>query len=219
MDNIRNFSGGVYLVVDPSMGHSQILEKLEQVVTQQISAVQVWDNFRSIKKVDDLIRDICQLCHNFKIPVLINNNWEKLIKLPLNGIHLDAIPKNLPEIRSKINRNFICGITCNNDLEVVKWADEMNLDYISFCSVFPSSTSNSCELVEFETIKKARKIFSMPIFLAGGIRPENLIKLADLPYNGIAVISGIMNEEKPGQALKVYLEQLNYHKNEISNHK
>jgi thiamine-phosphate pyrophosphorylase len=103
----------------------------------------------------------------------------------------------------------MCGLTCNNDLTFVDWASKNKLDYISFCSIFPSSTVNSCELVSFNTINQAAKRYSLPIFLAGGIKPENLDKLKELDYAGIAVISGIMSSDRPDESIKKYREKLN----------
>ncbi|CAN5480615.1 hypothetical protein BH23BAC1_BH23BAC1_23830 [soil metagenome] len=217
--NHKNYiKGGIYLIIDPSQEHAKVIKNLEQLVSQPIAAVQIWDILKEVKNAGKLIGDICKLCHDHGIPVLINNRWENLHHLPLDGVHFDQIPNNLSEIRKEINRDFICGITCNNDLKVVKWAEQNRIDYISFCSIFPSSTSNSCELVSFDTIKKARKITSMPIFLAGGIKPENIANLKELPYNGIAVVSGIMSAAQPDQALNNYHKKIMINRNENINH-
>ena len=91
----------------------------------------------------------------------------------------------------------------------MQWADDHALDYISFCSMFPSSTANSCELVSFETVRQARLITSLPIFLAGGIRPGNIEALKELDYSGIAVVSGVMSANNPAEAINLYHEKLN----------
>jgi thiamine-phosphate pyrophosphorylase len=62
--------------------------------------------------------------------------------------------------------------------------------------------------VQPDSIRKAREISNMPIFLSGGINQENLGKLKALPFNGIAVISGILNEDDPESAAKKYKEKL-----------
>ena len=77
-------------------------------------------------------------------------------------------------------------------MDAVKWAAEHHVDYISFCSMFPSSSAATCEIVSYESVKKAAKIFDKPLFLAGGIYPGNIKQLKDLEYDGIAVISGII---------------------------
>ncbi len=202
-------SGGVYLVVDPSMEENILLQKLRQALHEKIVAVQIWDNFQAEQKVLLLIDKICALCHAKKVPVFINNRWEVLADAAVDGVHFDVIPEDITGIRGKIKKKFLSGLTCNNDLKCLEWAEKQQFDYISFCSIFPSSTSNSCDLVELDTIRKAKERSSLPIFLAGGISPENIEKLKHLKYEGIAVVSGIMNTDDPGEAVRNYLKKLN----------
>src|SRR5690606_23163787 len=136
-------------------------------------------------------------CHKYHCPLLINNRWEWLEKVDLDGVHLDNTAENIKEIKEYLGEDRIIGLTCNNDLKEVEWAEKNQLDYISFCSIFPSSTSNSCELVSFEKIQQARKLTQMPIFLAGGINPDNMQKLSGLPHDGVAVVSGLMGSTEP----------------------
>lgn len=204
----RPIKPGIYLVVDPSMPGPVLFDKIKLCAQEEIAALQVWDNFLPHQKVAELIHKICRLCHAKDIPVIINNRWELLANSLLDGVHFDQVPGNYEFIKQSIKRPFISGITCNNDLSVVHWATEQQLDYISFCSIFPSNTSNSCELVHFNTIREAKKISSLPVFLAGGIKPGNMNALHELDYMGIAVVSGIMNSERPDESIKEYREKL-----------
>jgi thiamine-phosphate pyrophosphorylase len=140
--------------------------------------------------------------------VLINNHWEYLKETELDGVHFDSIPTGLEEIKNQIGRDFLMGLTCGNDLKDVRWAAKRDIDYISFCSMFPSSSVSNCEIIEYETVKEAASIFDKPLFLAGGINPKNLNKLEELNYNGVAVISGIMNSEHPDQVIDEYRKNL-----------
>jgi thiamine-phosphate pyrophosphorylase len=207
----RSIQQGIYLVIDPSMERSTLLNKLQQVVKEKIAAVQIWDNFKQGGDPKTLINEVLSLCHPANIPVLINNRWEWLRETDLDGVHFDSMPDRLPQLKIQLERNFITGVTCNNDLSVVRQADENKLDYVSFCSMFPSSTSNSCDLVTFETVKEARSISSLPVFLAGGIRPENIELLGELEYSGIAVVSGIMSAAEPRETIRLYEQKLNHH--------
>src|SRR5690606_29793242 len=135
----------------------------------------------------------------------INNEWELIESFPLDGVHFDSIPANYDEIKKRLSNDVKIGLTCNNDLSAVEWAENNGLHYISFCSIFPSTTSNSCELVSFQTIKQAREITSMPIYLAGGIQLSSLPKLRGLDFDGVALISGIMSAVNPAETTKQYL--------------
>ncbi|MDN5214382.1 thiamine phosphate synthase [Fulvivirgaceae bacterium BMA12] len=212
MKGKRKIGQGIYLVIDPSQDESVLMDKLTLILQEKIVAVQLWDNFPAQRDPLKLIQNITERCHEKCVPVLINNQWEWLRATALDGVHFDRIPHNFQYIKQTINREFVSGLTCNNDLSLVQWANENGFDYISFCSVFPSTTSNSCELVKFETIQKAKSLTSMPVFLAGGIKPENVPELAALPFDGIAVISGIMNSDKPDLAIQKYSKQLKANK-------
>ncbi|MDN3657223.1 thiamine phosphate synthase [Ferruginibacter paludis] len=199
---------GIYLIIDPSMDRNVLLRKLKEIIYEDIAAIQIWDNFKPNENPVELINGILQLCYTKNFPVLINNQWELLKQTSLDGVHFDKVQDNISQLKCELGREIITGITCNNDLSVVKWANENELDYISFCSMFPSSTANSCELITFNTIKEARKITALPVFLAGGIKPENIEMLNELNYSGIAVVSGIMNIDKPVEALKKYQQKI-----------
>jgi len=206
--NKKSISSGIYLVIDPSMEEQVLLKKLQIVLTKEIAAVQVWDNFKADQDITGLIGKIQFLCAQHRTPVLINNRWEYLTATGLDGVHFDAVPDDLDQIRKKIRKASILGLTCGNDLADVGWAVEQGIDYISFCSMFPSSSVGDCEIIAYGTVKKARSIFDGPLFLAGGICPENLKRLDGLKYDGIAVISGIMDSENPGRAMDEYHENL-----------
>jgi len=208
----RKINSGVYLVIDPSIDETILIHKLTIILQEKIVAVQIWDNFSSEDNALELIQRITDLCHEKNVPVLINNKWKWLNTTDLDGVHFDCIPTNFEDIKINIGRAFTVGLTCNNDLSLVYWANNNQVDYISFCSIFPSSTSNSCDLIKFETIQEAKKITAIPLFLAGGIKPENMSKLVGLPFDGVAVVSGIMDSEKPNETIKAYLKQLSENK-------
>lgn len=217
--SIWKLTGSIYLVLDPAMNQTDLFKKLEEVLKRdEIAAVQIWDNFPVACNKIALVDKICRISHKMKIPVFVNNDWELLKATEADGVHFDEIPQELPQIKKSLSRDFRKGITCNNDLSVAQWAEENQFDYISFCSVFPSPTSNSCEPVDLETIRKVRKLTSMPVFLAGGIRPENIQRLKGLDFQGVAVISGIMNSEEPGTSTKRYEEEIKKIKDENISH-
>jgi len=200
---------GIYLIIDPSMDELILHNTLDLCLEEKLAAVQIWDNFKDNQNIIQLINTICEQCHAKNIPVLINNRWELLNNSVLDGVHFDEIPENYIQIKGDVSHSFISGLTCNNDLTHVEWASKNKLDYISFCSIFPSKTANSCEIVNFNTIQNAARHYSLSIYLAGGIKPENIDQLRGLKYTGIAVVSGIMNTNDPKKSIKKYLEKLN----------
>ncbi|SHN10328.1 thiamine-phosphate pyrophosphorylase [Cyclobacterium lianum] len=211
---------GIYLIIDPSSGpEKEIFRLMEELCRYPLMALQIWDHFRPDQDQIGFIRKICQITRHHPFPVLINNQWEWVAGTGLHGVHFDDLPEDLESIQQKLPENSLLGITCNNDLDFVRKAERKGFDYLSFCSVFPSPTANSCELVSFETIRETHKNCKLPFFLAGGIDLQNLSKLEDIPFSGIAVVSGIMQAENPGKAIENYLKKLEkISRNEINNY-
>lgn len=199
-------SNGVYLVIDPSMKRDTLIEKVSAAANAGLAAVQVWDNLSQVENANSLFNELADITRSHNIPLLINNRSDLLKADPFDGIHFDDIPDN--KILNQLPKNCIKGITCNNDLSVISWADDNDFDYVSFCSLFPSSTSNSCELVTFDTIRQARAMTNMPIFLAGGINMETISKLEALDYSGVAVVSGIMDADDTKKAVNAYAQAI-----------
>lgn len=205
----KQISKGIYLVVDSGMNPAKVLKQLEAVKKEGIAAVQIWNNLQ-LKEIDRVfLGEIIQLYTDVSTPILIHEQWELLSEIDFDGVHFDQIPENFKDIERKISRPFLKGITLTNDLDAVKKAEEYGFDYLSFCSMFASPTANSCEIVRPESVKKCREITDMPIFLSGGIYPENMNLLNDIPYQGVAVVSGVMGADDPEQAVRNYKKQLN----------
>lgn len=202
---------GLYLVLDPSMPLDILINKLKEALDGGVNILQIWNNwpsnFNSADKIE-LINAIAAIASAHKVPVLINEEWRLLKETALSGVHFDQIPDEYENIRAAIKRDFIAGITCSNDLNTVKWAEQHQLDYVSFCAIFPSKSAGQCEIVRPDTIINARAITKIPFFISGGITAKNLLELKDLDFTGVAVISGILNADKPKEAALSYLESI-----------
>lgn len=199
--------GNLYVIIDPSKAKEKLLFDLESVLKEGVDLLQVWDNFSS-ENDDELILKMIDLSRKNSTPILINNRIDFLEKYDFDGIHFDEVPKDESVLKSELLKNKLIGITCNNDISLIEKTVDLGADYISFCSMFPSVTANSCELVDFETVKKAKEQFDIPIFLAGGIDLTKIAELKPLQANGIAVVSGIFSHEDPSKQVLKYKKQL-----------
>lgn len=207
----KTVSGGLYLVVDPAIELDILLEKLQSALTGGIDVIQIWNNWPEESNKLLLIEEIARLCSPYSIPILINEDWTLLLETAsIDGIHFDHLPDDLDSIRDSIGRPFIIGVTCKGSSDLVQLAGKKELDYISFCSMFPSNSAGNCTIVMPETVERASKITDIPIFISGGMTPENTAFLRSrMPFDGVAVISGILSAKDPGLESKAYQHALN----------
>ncbi|MCG8306678.1 MAG: thiamine phosphate synthase [Cytophagales bacterium] len=199
--------GGLYFVMDPCQPQEVFFPVLKASLDAGIDIIQLWNNWPVQYRPSDklkFIERVAEISSPYEIPLLINEDWQLLQQAPLHGVHFDKVPASLDRIKKSIGRNFLAGLTCGNNSEAIQWAELHGMDYISFCAMFPSNSVDTCEIVRHETVLKAREITRMPIFLAGGINPSNIKRLSRLDFQGVAVISGIMNSNDPSEAISAY---------------
>ncbi|WP_295769611.1 thiamine phosphate synthase [uncultured Mucilaginibacter sp.] len=210
MEKTHEITGGIYLVIDPCQPINLLLQKLESALKGGVNAVQIWNNWD--KKTDKLtlVEAIGLLCRKYQVPLFINDEWQLLKQtLFLDGVHFDTIPNDYEFIKKAVTRSFMAGITCSGDLNTVAWASKHQLNYVSFCAMFPSPSAGSCSIVVPSVVKEAHETTSLPLFVSGGITPQNIITLKEkTPFDGVAVISGIMSANDPQKQVKIYKDAL-----------
>ncbi len=201
---------GVYLVIDPKQNWDALMQKLHAALKGGINIIQIWNHWQEGILQDEkigFVRKVKNLAEKFHVPVLMHEDYEMAIEAELDGVHFDQLPESFDHMREQVAPKYI-GLTVGNDLDMITYAAKQSVSYISFCAIFPSPSVSDCEIVDQQNIKKAREITDIPIFLSGGIRTENINRLSHLEFDGIAVISGILNAADPERAVKDYLEQL-----------
>lgn len=201
---------GVYLVVDPKRNWENLLLKLDKALKGGLNIVQIWNHWAeniSMGKKLEFLDKIKKLCANFNVPVLMHEDWELARQTGLDGVHFDEIPIRFNDVQKELNGKIV-GLTVGNDLDKIRWAEEQNINYISFCAVFPSSSVDICEIVDQKNIHVARTMTNVSIFLSGGIRTDNLKYLDKLDFDGVAIISGILDATDPTEAVQEYILEL-----------
>ncbi len=213
--------GSLYFVVDISgvekFGVEKLCEIVESALKGGVDVIQIWaekDNWkRSFDELHDIVKRIIEISHKYNVPVLIANDVELCLVVNADGVHLDGyeIPKmSIQEIRNAIGDDKIIGVTCGNDIGKIEWAKVNGVDYISFCSIFPSSSVSSCEIVPLDMIKKAKEILGddFPVFASGGITIENVDDVILAGADGVAVISAIMKAENPEKVSSEFKQKI-----------
>lgn len=205
-------------MLDPGMDGDILLPRLEESLEVGVEIIQIWNNWpvtHRQKEKEAFINEVMKIAGSYDTAVLINEEWELLMSTDLDGIHLDSVPHDYQKRKEHVGREFLAGVTCGNDLGEIQKADEFDFDYISFCAMFPSGSVESCEIVRPETVRRARKMTSIPIFVSGGITVQNLKKLDQVEFDGVAVISGILHASSPEKAVRDYKIILNNRKKSL----
>ncbi len=138
------------------------------------------------------------------MPLIINNDLQLAKDVEAQGVHMDGYEVTPIGVRTALHEQSIVGYTVGNDLKWIKWAETMGADYISFCSVFPTTSVTQCEIVPLDTLRSAKSTTHIPVFASGGIDLRNAHLVLETGVDGIAVISSILKAPDPEKAAKSF---------------
>jgi len=198
--------GGLYLVVDPTMPHLELLDIVQKSLRGGVDILQLWAPSHDKSGILKLAEALTDLARKYNVPLIINKDVELAKKVGADGVHLDEYDLTPTKVRQELGEQSIVGYTMGNDLDKLRWAENAGADYISFCAIFPTSTVTQCEIVPINSIKLAKSITKLPVFASGGINLNNAHLVLEAGADGIAVISAILKASDPEQTARSFKE-------------
>lgn len=194
----------LYLILDCSIGFELLFSQAKQALEGDADKIQL---FNADRLTNLEIEQLLKVCHHNQALLLINQDFDFAILNNCDGVHFDELPDCWNS--DKVPISFLVGLTVGNEENTIKKAIENSVDYISFCSLYPTKSATNCEIIDQQNIIKASEKFTIPIYVAGGITPEHLDEIKDWPIAGIAMITGITEAENITARVKEIKKRLN----------
>ena len=178
------------------------------IINEVIAAIKggaVVVQFRDKEPLDAiyLADQLVKVCHEYKVPLLINDDIELAIKVGADGVHIGREDGAISEARDRLGADAIIGVSCYNFVEQAFGAQEQGATYVAFGRFFPSSSKPLAAPAELDTLRKAKFLLDIPIVAIGGILPENGGPLLTAGADLLAVIGGLF-ETQPEQSARAY---------------
>jgi thiamine-phosphate pyrophosphorylase len=178
------------------------------IINEVIAAIKggaVVVQFRDKEPLDAiyLADQLVKVCHEYKVPLLINDDIELAIKVGADGVHIGREDGAISEARDRLGADAIIGVSCYNFVEQALNAQEQGATYVAFGRFFPSSSKPLAASAELDTLRKAKFLLDIPIVAIGGILPENGGSLLTAGADLLAVIGGLF-ETQPEQSARAY---------------
>ena len=153
-----------------------------------------------------IIKKIKKLCELNNCLLILNDYPEIVKNLNLDGVHIGSNDTNLTEARNILGDNKIIGVSCYNDVDLALSAEKNGASYISFGSLFKTTTKKNPVDLDTNTIHEGKKILTIPICLIGGININNVHDAINLNCDLIAISKGLTSLKLIGDISKKYYE-------------
>ncbi len=154
--------------------------------------------------------ELKELCKEYKVPFVINDNVDIAIKMDADGVHVGQSDMEAGDVRAKLGPDKIIGVSAQT-VEQAILAEQRGADYLGVGAVFPTGSKDDADDVSHETLKAICEAVSIPVVAIGGITLENTPQLKGSGICGVAVISAIYAKEdirKASEDLKKVVEEV-----------
>ena len=185
----------LYAVTDRSWLRGQSLcEQVEEALLGGATCIQLRE--KELNSADFLAEaiEIQNLCRQYKVPFIINDNVEIACKIHADGIHVGQHDMEAGHVRAILGGDKILGVSVQN-VEQALLAEQRGADYLGVGAIFQTGSKTDADDVSYETLKAICEAVQIPVVAIGGIGPQNILELKGSGISGVAVISAIFASE------------------------
>ncbi|AUB74403.1 Nudix family hydrolase [Pseudomonas paraversuta] len=182
-----------YLITPDGLETPELLRGLKKAVAGGIKLVQLRAPNGYDPKYRDLAVDATGLCAG-KAQLMLKGPLEWLGDFPSAGWHLTAA--QLRKYASKgrpLAKDRWLAASCHN-AEELALAEQMDVDFVTLSPVLPTQTHPDAQPLGWEQAQQLVAGFSKPVFLLGGLGPDDLQQAWAIGAQGVAGIRALWPE-------------------------
>lgn len=137
----------LYLVTDSTMlpEGKTLYDQVKAGLENGVTLVQIREKDSDTKSFIEEGIEIRELCHQFKVPLIINDRVDVAMAIDADGVHVGQDDMPIPMVRKLLGPDKILGWSVGKVSEVetlAKWGPDM-LDYIGVGTIFPTLTKKN----------------------------------------------------------------------------
>ena len=216
----RAFDLSAYLVIGPenTLGRP-VADIVREAVINGFSFVQLRSKTAEARELIALSKEIADVLMDIEIhqPVsfVINDRLDVVLAARDQGIKIDGIHVGQTDIPPQVCRKYlgeaaVIGLSAPTSdlLEFVKTANLSDVDYLGAGPLHPTPTKAECgrqpdgSIVtrNIEELRLLASLSPLPVVVGGGVKCQDLPKLAETGVAGFFVITAITEAGEPGRA-------------------
>ena len=192
----------LYAVTDRSWLHGRTLkEQVKEALDGGVTFLQLREKHIDSGLFLQEAQELKDLCKQYQVPFVINDDVELALKVDADGVHVGQSDMKAGDVRKKLGKDKIIGVSAQT-VEQAVMAEKHGADYLGVGAVFPTSSKDDAQEVDYETLKAICQAVQIPVIAIGGINAQNADRLKGSGICGVAVISAIFAQEDIKEAAK-----------------
>lgn len=199
----------LYLVTDRNQtGARPLPDVIEECLGAGVRAVQLREKDLGAEELLALAQPLRELTRRFGSRLFINDRADVALAVEADGIQRGHTSLPIPFMRIVVGSRLLIGASVHS-VEEARTAEHDGADFLVFGPVYDTPSKRQYGPPQgVEAVARIVRHVSIPVLGIGGITPERVAALKAAGAHGVAVISAILAAERPGEAIKAFLDVL-----------
>ncbi len=203
---MKELNTRIYFITDSThYEKEEFLKRVERALQGGVTLIQLREKERTSREYLELANEVHEISKKYNVPLIIDDRLDIAMASDAEGVHLGQSDLPVGIARRLFGRDKIIGATAKTVYQAVK-AYEQGADYLGVGAIFPTTTKVKTILTSKETLYDICMSVPIPVNAIGGLTPDNIDILKDIPIAGVCAVSAIMKAEDPFKASKLLSE-------------
>lgn len=194
----------LYVLVDCQLPLEQFNLRIAQISRSGVQLIQIRDKQADAIRIVEYLRAACDSVDSKETRVLINDRVDIAATTQAAGVHVGQEDLSVGASRRLLQPSQSLGLSTHN-LDQVRRAVELGVDYIGCGPTFPSNTKSFKSFSGISFLAQAAAWLrasapELPAYAIGGIDSQNLPQVLEAGFTRVAVGSCVWGAENPANA-------------------
>ena len=196
------------LVTDRSQVAAPLEEVLESCLQAGLRAVQLREKDMAVRELLGLAARLRESTRRHGARLLVNDRSDVALAVGADGVQRTAASLPVATLRSICPPGFLIGASVHSVAEA-RSAEPEGADFVIFGPIYDTPSKRQYGPPQgLAALERVASAVRLPVLAVGGITPTRVGEVQRAGAAGVAVIGAILGAERPGDAVKQFLDVL-----------
>jgi thiamine-phosphate pyrophosphorylase len=183
-------------------------ETVEECLAAGLRAVQLREKDLGPRDLLSLARKMRELTSRHGARLFVNDRADVALAVGADGVHRTGTSLPVSSLRSISPPGVLIGASVHSVADA-RVSEPEGADFLFFGPVYDTPSKRRYGPPQgLAVLERVASAVRLPVFAIGGVTPERVAELRRAGAAGVAAIGAVLGQERPGDAVKAFLDAL-----------
>jgi thiamine-phosphate pyrophosphorylase len=196
------------LVTDRSVVTGTLEEAVEECLAAGLRAVQLREKDLGARDLLSLAGKVRESTNRHGARLFVNDRADVALAVGADGVHRTGSSLPVSMLRSISPPGFLIGASVHSVADA-RAAEPEGADFLFFGPIYDTPSKRRYGPPQgLAVLERVASAVRLPVFAIGGVTPARVAELQRAGASGVAAIGAVLGAERPGDAVKAFLDAL-----------